>query len=114
MKLHAAALMLATGAAAETPLFERLAPADSGIDFVNHGSPQRTNDKGEVIFFSTTSGKDTAGGVTIGDVDGDGLGGRLPHALQGRQPPLPQPRRLEVRRHHRKVRLRRRAVEHGL
>jgi hypothetical protein len=59
-------------ATAEAPLFKKLDLATTGIDFVNQGAPQRTNEKGELIFFSTISGKDTAGGVTLGDVDGDG------------------------------------------
>lgn len=54
-------------------LFESLPPETTGIDFINRGGPQRTDAQGRIIFFATSSGKDTAGGVAIGDYDGDGL-----------------------------------------
>ncbi|CAN5480277.1 VCBS repeat-containing protein [soil metagenome] len=47
--------------------FERI-----DLPFVNSGSPQRTDEDGRVIFFATSSGRDTAGGVAVGDYDGDG------------------------------------------
>lgn len=53
-------------------LFQLVPAAESGLDFVNPGSPQRTDAEGRVVFFSTSSGKDTAGGVAVGDYDGDG------------------------------------------
>ena len=59
--------LLSLAARGET-LFERLAPADTGVDFTG-GALAEAPGAGE---FETSSGRDTAGGVALGDVDGDG------------------------------------------
>jgi len=55
------------------PLFTQVSPAESAIDFVNHGATPQRNYLGEPINFGTNSGQHTAGGVCIGDYDADGL-----------------------------------------
>jgi hypothetical protein len=54
-------------------LFARVPPDESGVDFVNKGSVQQTNARGEPINFGTNSAQHTAEAVCIGDYDGDKL-----------------------------------------
>lgn len=55
------------------PLFRSVPASHSGLDFVNNGPVQKRNAEGEIVYFRSMSGADTAGGVAVGDVDGDGL-----------------------------------------
>jgi hypothetical protein len=52
-------------------LFARVLAEQSGVDFVNKGVIRQTNARGEPINFGTGSAQHTAGGVCIGDFDGD-------------------------------------------